>query len=328
MKVSFIIPVYNVENYIHQCVDSIITQTYRDIEIILVDDGSPDGSPKICDEYAAKDPRIIALHKTNGGLSDARNYGLNKATGDYVAFVDSDDFWASKDALEMLVTILSNNKDVDFIGFNCQYYFQRNEHYVKWPLYPEVLKTPTDKNSALVELSKAGIFPVSACMKLIKRDFLVEKKIFFKIGQLSEDIPWFVNLMDSSNECMFINEYIYSYRQVDNGSSISHSIGVRNIDNVINIINKEIELIDKRSFNHEAKDAIYSFMAYELAILYACLQFLSKEDALIRYKKLNELRWLFSYTKNPKVKKIYLFNKFLGTRITVMLLQRFLNHVR
>lgn len=328
MKVSFIIPVYNVENYIHQCVDSIISQTYRDIEIILVDDGSPDGSPKICDEYAAKDPRIIALHKTNGGLSDARNYGLNKATGDYVVFVDSDDFWASKDALEMLVTILSNNKDVDFIGFNCQYYFQRNEHYVKWPLYPEVLKTPTDKNSALVELSKAGIFPVSACMKLIKRDFLVEKKIYFKIGQLSEDIPWFVNLMDSSNECMFINEYIYSYRQVDNGSSISHSIGVRNIDNVINIINKEIELIDKRSFNHEAKDAIYSFMAYELAILYACLQFLSKDDARIRYKKLNELRWLFSYTKNPKVKKIYLFNKYLGTRITVMLLQRFLNHVR
>ena len=90
--VSIIVPVYNVEKYIYECVDSLLNQTYRDIEIILVDDASPDACPSICDEYALKDTRIKVIHKENGGLSDARNAGLDIATGDYVLFVDSDDY--------------------------------------------------------------------------------------------------------------------------------------------------------------------------------------------------------------------------------------------
>lgn len=92
VDISVVIPIYNVEKYLRKCVDSVLNQTISNYEIILVDDGSPDGCPAICDAYAAKYPNVIALHKANGGLSDARNYGVQHASADYVVFVDSDDY--------------------------------------------------------------------------------------------------------------------------------------------------------------------------------------------------------------------------------------------
>ena len=92
VMLSIIVPVYNVEKYIGKCIESIVNQTYKDLEIILVDDGSTDNSGKICDEWARKDKRIKVIHKKNGGLSDARNAGLDICTGDYIGFVDSDDY--------------------------------------------------------------------------------------------------------------------------------------------------------------------------------------------------------------------------------------------
>ena len=94
-KISVIVPVYKVEQYLRKCVDSIIKQTYSNLEIILIDDGSPDNCPIICDEYAMKDNRVVVIHKKNGGLSDARNVGIAKSTGKYITFVDSDDYIAS-----------------------------------------------------------------------------------------------------------------------------------------------------------------------------------------------------------------------------------------
>ena len=105
-KVSIIVPVYNVEKYVERCIESIIKQSYKNLEIILIDDGSKDNSGKICDEYAEKDNRIKVIHKKNGGLSDARNTGLNIADGEYICFIDSDDYIHKdlvKDNLEKLI---------------------------------------------------------------------------------------------------------------------------------------------------------------------------------------------------------------------------------
>lgn len=100
MRFSIIIPCYKVEQYLRQCVDSVLAQTFEDYEVILVDDGSPDGSPAICDEYGEKSDKVKVIHKSNGGLSDARNAGLDVAQGDYVMFLDSDDWWDDVDALK------------------------------------------------------------------------------------------------------------------------------------------------------------------------------------------------------------------------------------
>lgn len=104
--ISVIVPIYNVEKYLARCVDSIVNQTYKDFELILVDDGSPDNSGKICDEYAKKDSRIKVVHKKNGGLSDARNAGMAVATGEYISFIDSDDY-VSDDFFECLLDVMN-----------------------------------------------------------------------------------------------------------------------------------------------------------------------------------------------------------------------------
>lgn len=115
-KLSVIVPIYNVEKFLRRCIDSIINQSYSNLEIILVDDGSPDNCGKICDEYAALDNRIKVIHQANGGLSAARNIGIDSATGEYVAFIDSDDYIASNMYDEMISLMETN--DLDIISCN------------------------------------------------------------------------------------------------------------------------------------------------------------------------------------------------------------------
>ena len=110
--ISVIVPIYNVEKYLDRCVGSIINQTYKNLEIILVDDGSPDNCPQMCDDYAKKDSRIKVVHKENGGLSDARNAGMKVATGEYVSFIDSDDYISLDFYETLLETIVDNDSDI------------------------------------------------------------------------------------------------------------------------------------------------------------------------------------------------------------------------
>ena len=119
IKISIVIPVYNVEKYLQECVDSVVKQSYKNIEIILVDDGSKDNSPKLCDELAKTDDRIKVIHKENGGLSSARNAGMKVITGDYFVFLDSDDYWTDLDFLKKIVNDkLIMNPDIIIFGYS------------------------------------------------------------------------------------------------------------------------------------------------------------------------------------------------------------------
>lgn len=320
MKVSFILPIYNVEKYLSECVESILVQTYRDFEILLVDDGSPDNCPALCDEWARKDDRIKALHKPNGGLSDARNYGLEHAQGDYVVFVDSDDFWVNKDCLENLMNVVDVHPECDFIGFNCSYYYSDTKTFKKWVAYDESLSKPTDKDTVLCSLVASGTFPMSACLKIIKRKSLSEINLHFIKGLLSEDIPWFINLLEGAKKCMFINDYIYAYRQGVVGS-ISNSFSVRNFNSILRIIDNELQKLEGRTFNEKTKDYIKSFLAYELCICLGGLGQLEKSVRNEYYEKLKPYKWLLKFCQNPKVKKVSILNSLVGFRLTRFFLE-------
>lgn len=320
MKVSFILPIYNVEKYLSECVESILVQTYRDFEILLVDDGSPDNCPALCDEWARKDDRIKALHKPNGGLSDARNYGLEHAQGDYVVFVDSDDFWVNKDCLENLMNVVDVHPECDFIGFNCSYYYSDTKTFKKWVAYDESLSKPTDKDTVLCSLVASGTFPMSACLKIIKRKSLSEINLHFIKGLLSEDIPWFINLLEGAKKCMFINDYIYAYRQGVVGS-ISNSFSIRNFNSILRIIDNELQKLEGRTFNEKTKDYIKSFLAYELCICLGGLGQLEKSVRNEYYEKLKPYKWLLKYRQNPKVKKVSILNSLVGFRLTRFFLE-------
>ena len=297
-----------------------MVQTYRDFEILLVDDGSPDNCPALCDEWAKKDSRIKALHKSNGGLSDARNYGLEHAQGDYVVFVDSDDFWVNKDCLENLMNVVDVHPECDFIGFNCSYYYSDTKTFKKWVAYDESLSKPTDKDTVLCSLVASGTFPRSACLKIIKRKSLSEINLHFIKGLLSEDIPWFINLLEGAKKCMFINDYIYAYRQGVVGS-ISNSFSVRNFNSILRIIDNELQKLEGRTFNEKTKDYIKSFLAYELCICLGGLGQLEKSVRNEYYEKLKPYKWLLKFCQNPKVKKVSILNSLVGFRLTRFFLE-------
>lgn len=318
MKVSFVIPVYNVECYLKQCVDSILNQTFSDFEIVLVDDGSTDMSSFICDCYAERDSRVKVIHKSNGGLSDARNTGLEVSTGDYVIFVDSDDFWIGQNSLQQLMDVVKVHSECDFISFNCSYYYQNTKTYKKWVAYDEILTTPTDKDIAIRLLVASGTMPMSACLKVISRKSLLDMGLVFQKGILAEDIPWFIDLLEGCKKCMFVNHYIYAYRQNVSGS-ITHSGGEYSFKNLFEILKSELGKIESRSFSSESKSSLYSFLAYEYCILLSMLSSLpeSKEHR----QELYTYKWLLHYTLNPKVRKVSYVYKFLGLRITELVLR-------
>ena len=323
MKVSFIIPIYNVEKYLSECVESILAQTYSDFEMLLIDDGSPDNCPALCDDWARKDSRIKALHKPNGGLSDARNYGLNHAQGDYVVFVDSDDFWVEKDCLEQLMNVVDAHPECDFIGFNCSYYYLDTKTYKKWVAYNESLSVPTDKNIVICSLVASGTFPMSACLKIIKRKSLSDMGLRFIKGTIAEDIPWFIDLLEGSKKCMFVNQYIYAYRQNVAGS-ITASGNPKSTSDLFAIVKNEVAKMKNRSIAKDAKDALYSFLAYEFCILLTASSRMSKE---IR-KELMNYKWLLDYTSNPKVRKAAFVNKLFGIKVTELVLKFYTDHLR
>lgn len=323
MKVSFIVPIYNVEKYLSECVESILAQTYSDFEMLLVDDGSPDNCPALCDDWATKDSRIKTLHKPNGGLSDARNYGLDHAQGDYVVFVDSDDFWVEKDCLERLMNVVDAHPECDFIGFNCSYYYSDTKTYKKWVAYNESLSVPTDKNIVICSLVASGTFPMSACLKIIKRKSLSDMGLRFIKGTIAEDIPWFIDLLEGSKKCMFVNQYIYAYRQNVAGS-ITASGNPKSTSDLFAIVKNEVAKMKNRSIAKDAKDALYSFLAYEFCILLTASSRMSKE---IR-KELMNYKWLLDYTSNPKVRKAAFVNKLFGIKVTELVLKFYTDHLR
>lgn len=320
MKISFILPIYNVEAYLRECVDSLTCQTFKDFEIILVDDGSPDGCPALCDQLATEDNRIKVLHKPNGGLSDARNAGLKVASGDYVIFVDSDDKWIGENSLEKLIELIKTYPECQFYGFNCQYFYPATNTYSKWVAYAENILTPINGSSAMCALVESGTLPMSSCMKVINRQWITNLQITFKVGQLSEDIPWFINLLDKCEVCVFVNDYIYAYRQNREGS-ITASGGERSFNNLLDIVKTELELLDSRTFSIDAKNALLSFLGYEVSILMAETCRLPQEKQSTAREELKQLCWLLRYTQNPKVRLVNRVYSLFGYAITERVLK-------
>lgn len=324
LQVSIIVPVYKVERYLEECVHSIQAQTYTSFELILVDDGSPDSCPQLCDTLADQDKRIKVVHKANGGLSDARNVGLEHAKGKYVIFIDGDDFWFNPNDLEALIREYDVTPDCDFIGFNCSYYYENSKEIKPWYSYDSEITQEKDKETLIYKLVETGTFPMSACLKIIKREFLIDNNIRFIRGLLSEDIPWYLDLLYYAKGFRMTNLYIYAYRQVS-GDSITHSFSTKHFDDLLRIVRTEKERLGTVQLTKTTKDALFSFLAYEYCILLGSLyKIKSISERRKRRKLLREFEWLLQYTLNPKVRKVAYLNKFLGTRITEFILSQFM----
>jgi glycosyltransferase involved in cell wall biosynthesis len=263
VAISVIVPVYNVEKYIRRCLDSIQSQTFTDWECICIDDGTPDNSGKICDEYAEKDTRFVVLHKENGGVSSARNAGLDVAKGEYITFCDSDDYVEENWLFEQYKDITSGDFDVCVCGF-----------YGKGVTQHKILNRITAKISTFTEKGIGGY----SFLRLVRRRNVENIRYDTSICLL-EDSDFFYRLFDKCNKILWTNKPLYHYEE--------------NIDSIIRtlLISKKaytgVETLD-RLFENEKNRKLKKLLNYrrKTTRYFLCLNHVigngSKDDFLYK----------------------------------------------
>lgn len=210
MKISIIVPIYNVEKYIGKCINSIINQTYKNLEVILVDDGSPDNCGRICDEFAKQDSRIRVIHKKNGGVSDARNHGTKIASGDYIMYVDGDDY-IELSACEELATILEECK-ADIVCYNFRKVDELGNIIYNKNIYSQGntgKKVVMSYEEAMIDNLYRKNIRYEAGSKIYSKK--IAKKIEFPINMLSEDFATFYKFLLEAQKIIFYDKCLYNY---------------------------------------------------------------------------------------------------------------------
>lgn len=241
-KVSIIIPVYNVKDYVRQCVLSVVSQTYKDLEIIIVDDGSSDGSSDLCDRIAEEDGRITVVHKPNGGLSSARNAGIDAATGSWYMFLDGDDRLET-DTVEKLVAAAKENEYPDII----QYKYSEVDENGK-PIYTvtatESIETVTDEREKYDRLYRLGGCGASACTKFMSSRLF--EGLRFKEGIIHEDEYIVTDLLSRSDKVVYydIAPYLYFFR---NNSIVTSGFSKKKLD-VFKVIKRRISVLNEKGY--------------------------------------------------------------------------------
>ena len=307
---SIVIPVYQTEKYIAECIESVLKQDLDDYELILVDDGSTDGSPAICDQYASKFEKICAIHKRNGGLSDARNTGISVATGKYLLFLDSDDFWSDSQFLKKL-KIKIGHQNCDVMNFHYKYFYEEEKQCRDFfsPIDEESLwkKDADQRFQYLVEQNQ---YIASACNKAVARELILQNSLYFRVGITSEDIEWCARLASCSKKMGGCNLDAYCYRQ--RKESITHTIKVENVDmlrkNIWSCI-RHGKLSDR---SRQYKDAYFIYTAYQYGTLLFHINHLAKKERNEQRKLAEPYRYLLRYGNNKKIVLLRVFNRFFG----------------
>jgi glycosyltransferase involved in cell wall biosynthesis len=221
-KISIIVPVFNVENYIHDCIKSILNQSFIDFEVILVNDGSSDQSGQICDEYAKKDKRIAVIHKENGGQSSARNRGIDIAKGEYIGFIDSDD-WIDLDMYKILYE-KAIEMEADISACNIvEYQKDSSKRLFCLDLTDRIF----DRDAAIGEIYLNERLTFSPCNKIYKRELF--NGLRFKEGYILEDMDFAYKIIHRSNKIFYTGKPLYNYRYNDK-STLRKTFSKKRID--------------------------------------------------------------------------------------------------
>lgn len=256
-RISIIVPIYNVEKYVRQCIESIINQTYKNLQIILVDDGSTDTSGLICDEYASIDDRIEVIHKKNGGLVTARKIGLQKAKGEYIGFVDGDDYIDDNMYESLLGYILKKDVDMVHTGY---WYEVANTTYSNTNFDTGIIECPEDKSMLLRNiLLQHNNIEHSIWSKLFKRSLIV--KSYYDVNDecsYGEDLVCMISTIINADRIYILNSAYYHYRV--RSESLSHGMGLGGISKEIKLYNNiQSVLIKYKVDNYYEKELEFYF---------------------------------------------------------------------
>ncbi len=301
--ISVIVPVFNVQDYIKQCLDSILNQTFSDFELICIDDGSEDNSGKILEEYKNIDTRIKIITKKNGGLSSARNTGLKYAKGRFVCFIDSDD-WVSPYMLEKLYeNITKFNTDISMCAVSL---FDENLHKIKNDPYFNLSVFPKSFNNKVFSYEDTKAFisdiPVMAWNKIYRHSFLKNYKAGFIEGKIFEDGAFFFSLFFKTKRVSLIRDYLYFYR-INRKNSILVTNNDKFLD-IIDIVNIMFEALKSSTVFNEVKYAFHKRKADDIIYRYQIIEKSLKRKFAKKFKKssclLNEKYFNLSKINNDE----------------------------
>ena len=314
MKLSIIIPVYNVEQYLESCVQSVITQTYQDLQVILVDDGSIDSSGALCDQLAKQDTRIQVIHKPNGGLSDARNAGLKVAMGDYVAFLDSDDVYLLQDGIEQMMHVVAKDKP-DLLLFQCVDVYPVRQS-VRRAYDSDYLANHTG-TEVFHLLGRTQSFNMSACFQLIRRELLEKHQLYFEKGLLSEDVDWSLRLWRHVEHVRALNLPMYGYQHRE--GSITTTYTIRNLRSYEHIFAKFVALYQHKE---DGNELLYwkTVMGYLAQMYTSCLYAygqIERTDKEEAYKILKQYVLLLEHSLSIKSERVVRLKRIVGLRMTI-----------
>ena len=282
---SIIVPIYNVERYLKQCIESVLAQDYQNYELILVDDGSPDNSIDICTKYAKQYSNIVFIHKINGGLSDARNAGIKIARGEYLMFLDSDDYWEGTSILSDLQKIINeNNPDVIFNYLKSVYPDKIVNHYINRDKL--IGSFPED----FQDLYQNGIYLGFAWTKVIKKEIILKNHILFIKDRNFEDIPWSFSLVKYIKDYAIYQNCFYMYRRERKGS-ISSIVTTKNQVSLFQNLSDAITEIKSMKLNNDLLPGLKKYVDDIYQYVMTCYNLLSKDEKMnflslkVKYEK-------------------------------------------
>lgn len=322
-KLSIIIPVYNVEDYIDECIESVISQISdgrMDIEVVLVDDGSKDNSGKKCDSWSKKKMYINTVHKVNGGLSSARNAGLDAATGEYILFVDSDDRIAPGSIDSILKGTAESNADMYFLSGIKFYPDGKREALDELMDRNQVLNK--DSAEVVKYISSMTRYPGSACTKAYNRYFLDKNELRFPSDRrIAEDLGFTLRCLLAANTFDVIEGDYYEYRQNREGSITSNSTSInKSFWNLAIFLHESVEMLSDNKQPRSVKDGYaLSLVAYEYSVMLVHYSHVTEraEEAMVM---MNNHKWLRKYFTSKRGKVISLMISILGVKFTSKIL--------
>lgn len=315
MKFSVVVPVYNVEKYLKICVDSILNQTYNDFELLLINDGSTDNSAQIISDYEKIDNRVKGIHKTNGGQSTARNLGVEKASGDYVVFLDSDDFISDNNYLSDLCEVLTKDTEVVMLRYNK--YFEDGRISDLGISFDGI--DCLNKGQMLYQLVSRDAFFCSCWSKCISLKFLKDNGIRFDENLRCEDMDWFYQVVEKAQNFALIDKPYVNYRQRQN--SVTTTVSEKTAKDYLFILSKwQARFYDlPEGVEKEALLSSLSKLYCNLLVSYVR----SKKILKPLKKQIFAFKPLLKHNLNPRTRKVYKFSRVLGLNLTCVALKFF-----
>lgn len=329
MKISIIVPVYNAEKYLSFCVQSVLKQTYQEWELLLVDDESTDGSPGLCDGYAAQEPRIKTFHKKNGGTADARNTAIMNATGEYVTFMDNDDYWEDEKALAEMASLLEESR-ADVLMFDTMNYWETTGKFEKSSKHCERSKVVFQKkDQALKAILEQGLLYRAVWAKVIRRKLIQDNALYFESGIRNEDTEWTAKMLLCAESYDWYENVFYVYRKGTGVAQTDVQVTYKEVSDLQAICRKYIS-IGKEMSEEEAgfRTALLSYLAYPFAVWMGQAGLIKDARIHADICEMKQYAFVLNYNLDPYVNLVKKMYKICGYKVTGWILKMYFKSLR